>query len=135
GLSCDSSRFIRQEVGKRSAGFRRQKEKLTAAAWALDRDGWGSRRAPVLRRGRFSRLYPTVKRGMTSCAKRRIEASASLWGIVLKLTCKEACSNPPNSCCKRAIVAAISPGEPTQAPPDTICSAALEARSAAMILS
>jgi hypothetical protein len=33
------------------------------------------------------------------------------------------------------IVAAISSGDPAHAPPDAICSAALEARSAAMILS
>jgi len=60
-------------------------------------------------------------RGITSRAKRRIEASAGANAIVLKLTCSEACSNVPKSRCRRAIVRAISSGEPIQAPPAAIC--------------
>jgi hypothetical protein len=74
---------------------------------------------------------PAVKRGITCSEKSRIEACAAASGIMLKLTCNEACSKPPNSSRLRSIAPMISSGEPIQAAPLAIWSAAVDWRSLA----
>src|SRR5215471_7159769 len=76
-----------------------------------------------------------VKYGITSRAKRRIEASALPSGTILKLTCNEACSYEPKSCCVRRICAMISSGAPTHAAQEAIWSAARDWRSFSITLS
>ena len=78
---------------------------------------------------------PAVKRGITRSAKSRIEACAAESGIMLKLTCNEACSKPPNSSRLRSIAALISSGEPIHAEPLAIWSAAVDWRSFSIIRS
>src|SRR5262249_46298536 len=85
--------------------------------------------------GRRAGGAPAAECGMTFAADRRMDSCAARKSSEPKLICKEAWSNGPIDSTTRAMMALISSGVPTQAPPEAIWPSRVNERSLRIDLS